>query len=98
MFDFNSINNRFFEVKISTDVYRVEACSVKTLKKLNKVNINDSEALAEITQLTSEIINKNLDGNKVSVSTLEDMSFDALFGFIVSYMEWLSKVQNSPNL
>lgn len=98
MFDFNTVDNRFFETKIGDKVYKVEPCSVKTLKKLKKVDGNSEGALEEITQLVVEIISKNVDGLSISTTLFDDLSFDALFGFIVCYMEWLSKVRNSPNL
>jgi len=99
MLDISTINQSSFELKINGVEYKVEPCTVKTLKEFISIKSkNSEEAFTEYVSLVKKIIDKNKSNNQIALSTLEDLTFVELNYILAEYMTWMKNIKNSPNL
>ncbi|HAO61549.1 MAG TPA: hypothetical protein DCQ90_06435 [Erysipelotrichaceae bacterium] len=101
MFDINSMNKRYFEVRINGRLFEVEPPKVKTLKKIVALQNNEgaeSEALNELSEAVRVILSKNKEKKHVSIEVIDDLDIDQMNEIITNYFEWISGVKKDPNL
>ena len=106
MFDINTVNKRYFDIKLSVIIeetvkelkLEVEPPKLKTLKKITSLNKNrNEEMLDDLIDAVGMILSKNKAGKKVSDEIMDELNFDQLTGILDAYFEWLGKEKNSPN-
>lgn len=97
MFDLNSINKRFFEIKVGDTILELEPPNLKMLKKINKLaKVNDSDSMDELEEVVKGLLNKNR--KKIDVSGIvENLDTDQMQMFMLEFLRWLNDVKNSKN-
>ena len=86
MIDLNTINKRYFDVKIADYTLQLEPCSLKTLRKLSEVD--SKTTLRELTDLIAVLLNKNRTNFKVPIEVVENISIPQMTLLLSAYMEW----------
>jgi hypothetical protein len=105
MFDINTINKRYFDIKLEVEndegktfniCLEVEPPKIKSLKKIIALSKNkdDENALSEAITI---ILNKNKTDYKVSDEIIDELDLDEYNGILSSFFSWLKEVKNSPN-
>jgi hypothetical protein len=98
MFDINSINRRYFEIKLNDTALEVEAPKVKTLKKIMSLSkVRNEDAMDELAEAVRTLLSKNRSGYKVADELVDGLDLDQLNGILTAYFEWLTGNKNSPN-
>jgi hypothetical protein len=98
MLDINTINRRYFEIKIDGVKLDVEPPTMKSLKKIVAISKNRSEStIDELSEAVNMILSKNRTGYKVSDETIDNLDIDQLQEILTEYFKWLTEVKNSPN-
>ena len=65
MFDVNIVNKRYFDIKIGGMELEVEPPKIKVLKKVAALSkAKDEEAINELAEAVSMVLNKNRDGKE----------------------------------
>ena len=99
MFDINTVNKRYFEIRINGQLFEVEPPKVKTLKKIVSLSTGtDADALDGLTECVRIILNKNKDKKNVSIELVDELDLDQLNEIITKYFEWIAGVKKDPNL
>jgi len=86
MLDLNTLNKRYFDVKIGEYNLQLEPCKLKTLQKITGMN-KDAD-ISELIDIASTILNKNKTNFVVSHETIEDLNVIQLFTLIQAFIEW----------
>lgn len=98
MFDINTINRRYFNIKIGELTLDVEPPKIKVLKKITALSKSkNEEAIDDLSEAVAMILSKNKTGTKVSDEIIDELDLDQLNEILTAYFEWLSKSKNSPN-
>lgn len=96
MIDLNTVNKRYFDVKIGEYTLQLEPCSLKTLRKLSEVD--EKTTFGELTDLISTLLNKNRTNFKVPLETVENINISQMTLLLSSYMEWTAEEKaTDPN-
>lgn len=104
MFDMNSLQIRYFEVKLKNGPYlQVESPKLKVLKKIfsiakiKKENIND-DSIMSLAQGLSLALSKNKQGKPISADYIVDtMNMDEIQSLLTAYFQWIGEIQNQKN-
>lgn len=98
MFDINTINKRYFEIKIGKVTLEIEPPTKKMLNKILSLSAaKDTEVTDGLYEAVGMILNKNKTNKKVSDETVEELNLDQINGVLTAYFEWLGKEKNGPN-
>jgi len=106
MFDLNTVNMRYFGIKLTVMVeetkkelvLEVEPPKLKALKRITTLSKSrKEEMLDDLTEAVGIILSKNKDHKKVTEEFMGELDFDQLLAILDAYFEWLGKEKNSPN-
>lgn len=98
MFDLNSINSRYFQIRIDTITLDVEPAKLKVLKRmLGLAKSREEDAIDDLTTVVAMILNKNKTGYTVPPELINELNIDQVNAIINAYFDWLYQVKNSPN-
>jgi hypothetical protein len=98
MFDVDTINKRYFNIKIGSLNLEVEPPKIKTLKKITALTkVRDEEAINDLTAAVAMILNKNKSGRKIPDEVIEELDLDQLNEILTTYFEWLAGNKKDPN-
>lgn len=98
MFDINSINKRYFNIKINGIELDVEPPKIKVLKKIISLTKNKSEdSISELSEAVKLILSKNKTGYLVPDEIIDDLDLDQYNAILIEYFKWIGEVKNSPN-
>lgn len=97
MFDINSINKRYFNIKIGELVLDVEPPKIKTLKKIISLSKGKTDDVVSISEAIKLILSKNKSGYLVSDEIIDELDMDQYSIILTEYFKWISDVKNSPN-
>lgn len=98
MFDLNTINKRYFEIKMGEKILEIEPPSKKMLNKITSLSgVKDEKATDGLYDAVGMILNKNKAGRKISEDTVADLNLDQVNGIITAYFGWLNETKNSKN-
>ncbi|NFF80438.1 hypothetical protein FDA09_11815 [Clostridium botulinum] len=108
MFDIKSVNQRYFEVKLSVTndigeeikniVVQVEPPKLKVLKKITTISkAKKEDAIENLTDSIRMMLNKNKARLIVPEEFIDELDLDQMNELLTKYFEWLSNTKNSPN-
>jgi len=99
MFDLNTINKRYFEIKMGEQILEIEPPSKKMLNKVTSLSsIKDGKKATDgLYDAVEMILSKNKAGRKISEDTVADLNLDQINVIITKYFEWLNETKNSKN-
>jgi len=99
MFDLNTINKRYFEIKIGEQILEIEPPSKKMLNKITSLSgVKDGKKATDgLYDAVEMILNKNKTGKKITEDTVSDLNLDQVNGIITAYFNWLNETKNSKN-
>lgn len=98
IFDVNTVNKRYFDIKIGDIVVEVEPPKLKVLKKIMALSkTRNEEAMEELAMAVSMILNKNKSKSKISDEVIDELDLDQMSEILTAYFGWLNGVKNSPN-
>lgn len=98
MFDINTVNKRYFDIRIDNKELNIEPPKVKTLKKITSLSkVRNEEAMDDLAEAVKKILSKNKQGYEVPQETIDELDFDQMNEILTAYFEWLAKSKNSPN-
>ena len=98
MFDLNSANKRYFDIKIGNSTLEVEPPRIKVLKKIMALSkARNEDAIDDLAEAVGMILNKNKSGYVVSSEVIDELDLDQLNEILTAYFEWLSKEKSSKN-
>lgn len=98
MFDINTVNKRYFNIKIGELTLDVEPPKLKVLKKITSLSKSRNEdAMDDLSEAVGMILSKNKSGYTVSQELIGELDFDQMNEILTAYFEWLAKSKNSPN-
>ncbi|WP_050608228.1 hypothetical protein [Clostridium niameyense] len=97
MFDINTVNKRYFNIRINEIILEVEPPKVKALKKITNLSKSkDDDAIDDLTDAVKMILSKNK--SKYDVTELiDELDFDQLNQILTAYFDWLAREKNSKN-
>lgn len=98
MFDINTINRRYFNIKIGGEILDVEPPKIKVLKKITSLAKSKNEdSIDDLAEAVTMILNKNKTNSKVEEEVIDELDLDELNEILTAYFGWLSNNKNSPN-
>ena len=98
MFDINTINKRYFTIKIADLTLEVEPPKVKVLKKITALaKEKEEDQMEDLAEAIRIILSKNKDGYKVSEEIIDELDFDQMNEILTEFFRWLANSKNSPN-
>lgn len=98
MFDINTVNKRYFNIKIGDLTLDIEPPKLKALKKITALSkANDESAIDELTEAVKLILNKNKKKCKVPEEVIDELDLDQIQEILTEFFKWLSENKNSPN-
>ncbi|WP_143316866.1 hypothetical protein [Clostridium sp. HBUAS56017] len=98
MLDINTINKRYFNIKIGDLTLDVEPPKIKALKKITALSkANDESAMDELTEAVKLILSKNKKKCKVPEKVIDELDLDQIQQILIEFFKWLSESKNSPN-
>ncbi|MBU3153504.1 hypothetical protein [Clostridium estertheticum] len=99
MFDLNTINKRYFEIKMGKQILEIEPPTKKMLNKITSLRgiTDENEATSALYEAASMILNKNKTNRKFSDEVVEELNLDQINGIISEYFLWLSVAKKSKN-
>jgi len=98
MFDLNTINKRYFDIKIGENVLEVEPPKLKALKKITALSkVRNEDAIEDLSDAVHMILNKNKSKKTISDEIMDELDLDQLSAILTAYFEWLGKEKTSKN-
>jgi len=98
MFDINTINKRYFTLKIGDLTLEVEPPKVKVLKKITALaKAKEEDQMEDLAEAIRIILSKNKGEYKVPEEVVDDLDFDQMNEILTEFFKWLAKSKNSPN-
>ena len=98
MFDINTINKRYFNIKIDNLTLDVEPPKIKVLKKITAIAKSKNEdAMDDLAIAIGMILSKNKSGYKVPEDVIDELDIDQMTEILTKFFEWLSNVKKDPN-
>ena len=98
MFDINTINKRYFTIKIDDLTIEVEPPKLKALKKITSLTkVRSEDTMDGLSEAVEMILSKNKAKIKISDEIVDELDLDQMNAILTAYFEWLSKEKNSPN-
>lgn len=107
MFDVNSINKRYFDIKIEVEDddgnkygthLEVEPPKIKVLKKISAFSkTTNDDAMDDLAEAIKMILNKNKSREKVQDELIDNLNLDQMNGILTEYFNWIAKEKNSKN-
>lgn len=98
MFDVNSVNKRYFSIKIGEVALEVEPPKIKTLKQVMALSkTRDASAINDLASAVSMVLSKNKTGYVVSEDLIDELDLDQLNEILTAFFRWLVETKNLPN-
>lgn len=98
MFDISTVSKRYFAIKLEEISLDVEPPKLKALKKITALaKSREEEAMDDLVEAVSMILNKNKTKYKVSEELIDELDFDQINEILTAFFEWLTKSKNAPN-
>lgn len=98
MFDISTVSKRYFAIKLEEISLDVEPPKLKALKKITALaKSREEEAMDDLVEAVSMILNKNKTKYKVSEELIDELDFDQINEILTAFFEWLTKSKNTPN-
>jgi nitrate/nitrite-specific signal transduction histidine kinase len=111
MFDMNSINKRYWDVKLIFDTdekdgtgetsemfLSVECPKLKTLRKITELAKDKEKLVENLCSAMSLALSKNKQCKQITADFIEEkFDIDDINALLTSYFEWVKGVKNSPN-
>jgi hypothetical protein len=98
MFDINTVNKRYFSIKLGELELEVEPPKLKALKKITSLSKSRKEdAIDDLADAIVMILSKNKNNYKVPDDVVNELDLDQMSEILEKYFEWLNKAKNSPN-
>ena len=98
MFDISTVSKRYFAIKLEEISLDVEPPKLKALKKITALaKSREEEAMDDLVEAVSMILNKNKTKYKVSEELIDELDFDQINEILTTFFEWLTKSKNAPN-
>jgi len=98
MFDINTINKRYFSIKLDEVALEVEPPKIKVLKKITALSkVREEDAMDDLAEAARLILSKNKTGFEVPLDIIDNLNFDELNEILTKYFEWLANTKKSPN-
>lgn len=98
MFDLNTVNRRYFSIKLNDLELEVEPPKLKALKKITSLSkARDEDAIGDLAEAVGMILNKNKKKYIVSEDVIDELDLDQMSDILTAYFEWLGKEKTSKN-
>lgn len=98
MFDVNTVNKRYFSIKLNNLELEVEPPKLKQLKKIMSLSkVRDEDTLKDLAEVIRMILSKNTKRYIVSEEIIDDLDLDQMNDILAAYFDWLGKEKTSKN-
>jgi len=98
MFDINTVNKRYFSIKLNNLELEVEPPKLKALKKITSLSkARNEDAIEDLASAVGMILNKNKNKVIISDEAIDELDLDQMNEILSAYFEWLGKEKTSKN-
>jgi hypothetical protein len=98
MFDLNTVNRRYFSIKLNDLELEVEPPKLKALKKITALSkARNEDAITDLAEAVGMILSKNKKKYIVPEEIIDELDLDQMSDILTAYFEWLGKEKTSKN-